>query len=432
VGKDKKMNFTSLIKQTQNKDEVLKQDDNTSKVEDSFPIKIMKVDVSMGSAKFADLSLPIEFHTNIHDLNGVIYAISNQKDETSFIDISGEVDEYGSTKLKGSINTGDPKSYTDLDFNFRNLELNSVSGYSASFAGYEIDSGKLYLDLGYDILDSQLVGENSIIIKNIKLGKEFEDENTTSLPLGFVIALLEDSEGIIDIEMPVEGNVDEPDFKYGTLVWKTFANLIVKAVASPFKFLGSMMGMDADNLESIDFEPGLANILPPEKEKLDIIAKMMIKRPKISLSIGATYDELSDKQELKKEKLIALLLKKSGVKNKEKHENIMTVDLLEDVYNDLRDDDKLQKIKTKLKKESKGENFDRAYLNALVQECTKIQPFEDSELKALALSRARIVKSYLINKKSITSSRIKMLEISSVDEHDEKYTKTKLEVVVEK
>jgi uncharacterized protein involved in outer membrane biogenesis len=430
VDKDKKMNFASILKPESKKSKALTQDINTTKSDDNFPVKIMKVDISMGSAKFADLSLPIEFHTNIHDLNGVVYAISNQKDETSFVNISGEVDEYGSTKLKGSINTANPKAYTDLDFNFRNLELNPVSGYSASFAGYEIDSGKLYLDLGYDILDSQMVGDNSIIIKNIKLGKEFEDENVTSLPLGFVIALLEDSDGIIDIEMPVEGNVDEPDFKYGKLVWKTFANLIVKAVASPFKFLGSMMGIDGEKLEFIDFEYGMAKILPPEKEKLDMIAKMMIKRPKISLSIIPQYDEMGDKKELQKEKLIALLLKKSGIKNKEKHENIMTVDLLEDVYGDLKNTKEIKKIKKELRKQYKGDEFDRAYLNVLIEECIKIQPLGMNELKILAERRAKILKSYLVDKKTINPLRINLLKGVSVDDRAEKYVKTKLEIVV--
>ena len=427
ISKDKKLNFASLLKPSKETNTTTKTDDTK---DEKFPLKIMKLNIKKGSAKFADLSLPIKFSTNIHDLNGVIYAISNQKDETSYVDISGEVDEYGSTKLKGSINSGNPKSYTDLNFNFRNLELSSISGYSASFAGYKIDSGKLYLDLGYNILDSQLVGKNSIIIKKIKLGDEFKDENTTSMPLGFVIALLEDSDGIIDIDMPVEGNVDNPDFKYGKLIWKTFANLIVKAVTSPFKFLGSMMGIDGDKLESIDFEHGLANILPPEKEKLDSIAKIMIKRPKISLSISATYDEVYDKKELQKAKLIALVLKKSGAKNKDEHQSMMTVDVLEAIYKEMRDLKQLDKIKKRVKQNYKKDGFERAYLNALVKECINIQPLKTAELEALATKRANVLKAYLVEQKALNSSRIILTPIKPSDKDDEKYTKTKMEIIV--
>ena len=430
IDENKTMNLASLTKPTKEDEIVKKEDDNSSETAEKFPIKIMKLNVALGSANFADNSLPIKFQTNIHDLNGVVYAISNEEGETSFIDIVGEVDKYGSTKLKGSINSGNPKAYTDLDFSFRNLELNSVSGYSASFAGHEIDAGKLYLNLGYDIIDSELVGKNSIIIKNIELGKEFEDENITSLPLGFVIALLEDSDGIIDIDMPVEGNVDEPDFKYGALVWKTFGNLILKAVTSPFKFLGSMMGVDGEELEYVDFESGLANILPPEKEKLDIIAKMMIKRPKISLLLGGRYDEISDKKALQKEKLITLVVQKSGIKNREKHKSAMTTELLEEIYEELRDDKKIQKIRKKLKKEYKKEELERAYFSLLIKECINIQPLTIDELKTLGATRAAKLKSYLVEVKAVESSRVSVSEVVAVDEHDEKWVKTKLKVNV--
>jgi uncharacterized protein involved in outer membrane biogenesis len=177
INKKKQLNFAQLMKKedtnstlAQAEKTVSSEDANTSR-EPSFPVKIAKINVSKGNVKFADLSIPIQFRTNIHNLNGEIYSVGNVAGETTFVDLSGEVDKYGSTKLKGSINSANPKEFTDLSFNFKNLELNAMSGYSSSFAGYEIDSGKLYLDLGYKIAHSQLKGENSVIIKQIKLGK---------------------------------------------------------------------------------------------------------------------------------------------------------------------------------------------------------------------------------------------------------------------
>lgn len=428
VDENKSMNFASLVKKSDSNETVETVDENTTASKPDFPVKIMKINVLRGSAKFADLSLPIKFSTNIHDLSGVVYAVSNEPGETSYVDILGEVDKYGSTKLIGSVNSSDPKSYTDLDFNFRNLELSSYSGYSASFAGYEIDSGKLYLDLGYYILDSELLGKNSIMIKNIKLGKEVSDD---TLPLGFVIALLEDSDGVIDINMPVEGNVDEPDFKYGALVMKTLGNLIVKAVTSPFRFLGSMMGMDGEALESLDFEPGLIAILPPEKEKLDTIAKMMIKRPKISLSIAGRYDADVDKLALQKQKLAKLVMLKSGDENRENQKNSDTIDLMEEIYEAYRDDDRLDAIKEKLSEKYKDETLERAYLIALTKECVSIQTVNLKELEYLATARAQALQNYLLNEQMIDSLRIKIKAVSAIEESTETWVKTKLEVIVE-
>ncbi|MCK4874360.1 MAG: DUF748 domain-containing protein, partial [Sulfurimonas sp.] len=423
IDENKSMNLARLVK--------VKSDDNLTKAQDSnttaqeeetpFPMKIMKFHVSNGNANFADFSLPVKFKTSIHDLNGNIYAISNNKGEVSYIDIDGEVDKYGSTKLKGSIETSNIKSYTDIDFNFKNLGLNNLSGYSAQFAGYKIEKGKLFLDLGYKIYDSELLGKNSVIIKNIELGDEVEDENITKLPLGFAIALLEDSDGIIDIDMPVEGNLDEPDFKYGALVLKTLANLIIKAVASPFNFLGAMMGLDGDDLKFLEFEAGESKILPPEKEKLDNIAKILVKKPKLSLGVSGTYNNKQDKEAIQASKLQLEILKISD-KN-----TTVTVDILEEIYSKSVGKKVMDALEKEFEKRyKKDEVFKIEYRKELLSRCRDIQVVSVDELKSLASSRATAIQEYLVQTKNIGLSRVILNEIQEEDDG----IKTVLEIEV--
>ena len=432
IDENKSINFSELAKNKNDVNETQKIEvaENNTSQEVDFPVNILKVNVALGSAKFADYSIPIKFATHIHHLDGVIYSISNTPGETTYVNISGEVDKYGSTRLKGSVDSSNPKAYTDLAFNFKNLELSSLSGYSASFAGHEIDSGKLYLDLGYDILNSELHGSNTIMMKNIVLGSEIEDENITVLPLGFVIGLLEDSDGVIDIDMPVEGNVDNPDFKYGTLVLKTIGNLIAKAVLSPFKFLGSVMGIDAEKLEYIDFEAGSSVVSPPEREKLDQIVKMMSKKPKILLGLNGVYDERVDAGAIKLAKLIDIVMVKSGLKNRKEHESAMSTDLLEEIYEDIRDDDGLDILKTKIKNEYKAEEFERNYHNALLDLCIEVQEVTLLELLALADARANAIVLYLVQEKFIKADRVVKSASIKSDDSEEGIIKVHMEIEV--
>ena len=443
IDANKTMNLASLVKGAEDVNgsidlnstqELAVAETNTTAEEpkEAFPVKIMKVNVTNGSAVFADASLPINFKTDIHDLNGVIYSISSNPDETTYIDIVGEVDKYGSTKLKGSINAANPKAYTDINFNFKNLDLSAMSGYSATFAGYKIDDGKLFLDLNYDIKESALAGENSIIIKNIKLGDTLEVEGGSSLPLGFVIGLLEDSDGVIDIDMPIRGNVDEPDFKYGALVWKTLGNLILKAVASPFSFLGSMLGIGGDELKYAEFEGASLAILPAEREKLDNIAKLLEKRPKMDLSITGAYNVAIDESAMKRAKLEDLVVKLSGAKNEAEKVSAMNIDLLEDIFEKITgSDDKIDKIKDLLEDTyDDKEKFKRAYHQALVKECSAIQVVSLEELQTLAKARSATIKSYLVDVKEIKHTRIQELEIAEVVSDDKKLIRSNLEVVV--
>lgn len=426
IDENKTLNFAQVLK---------KKDTNTTKKSEQkkepLDVKIAKVNVSNGSAKFADFSIPIKFQTHIHDLNGVVYVISSKPGETSYVNILGEVDKYGSTTLIGSIDASNPKLYTDLDFNFKNLELSAMSGYSATFAGYKIDSGKLYLDLGYDIINSQINGANSVMINKIVLGDEIEDENVTHLPLGFVIGLLEDNERIIDLNLPVEGNVDDPDFKYGTVVWKVFSNLVTKAVTAPFALLGSMMGIDGDELSYIEFEDGKSDITPSQREKLDNIAKMMDKRPKINIEIGSVYDTASDLVALKTNKLIAIVVEKSGLKNIKDQQNALTIDLLEDVYEELRDDEGLDQLKTKLQKEyEKEDEFERIYQKELLALDIAIQNVSEEELHKLAQQRAVNIANYLMEDKQIQAQRLIKSDVKKIEDSGGGVVKNGLDVKV--
>ena len=432
IDEQRAMNFAKLMKKSdlieseKTANETIDEDANSS----AFPLRIVKINYSLGSAKFADYSIPLKFKTHIHDLNGVIYSISNMPAETTHVDISGEVDEYGSTRLKGSIDSFNPKAFTNLEFNFKNLELNSFSGYSANFAGHEINSGKLYLDLGYNIQNSRLEGKNAVIIEKIELGKEVEDENVTKLPLGFVIGLLEDSDGIIDINMPVEGNLDEPDFKYGKLVLQTIGNLITKAATSPFKFLGSVMGIDSEALEYIAFEPASTLISPPQREKLDTIVKIMLKKPKILLGVKGTYNLQKDKKGLQKKKLIDMVVLKSGIKNIQEHESVMTRDMLEDIYDEMRDDDVLEQTRERLSTQYKDDEFERAYQNELIRLCTSIQNVTEDELKLIATQRADAIIAYLVDERAVSADRVIKKEIAVTDFNEDEFVKVDLQIEV--
>ncbi len=414
IDANKTINFAKILKPTK------KQKSSKKANSKPFDFQIAKVGITNSSATFEDASLPVRFKTEIHDLKGAIYAISNAREEISYVDIAGGVDKYGSMKLQGSIQSAAPKNYTDLALRFRNLNLSALSGYSAQFAGYKIAKGKLFVDLNYKINNALMQGKNSILIKNIELGDEIEDENISKLPLGLAIALLEDSNGVIDLNVPVEGDINNPDFKYGKLVFKAFVNLITKAVTAPFRFLGEALGIDTQKLKSIEFEYASSTLLPSEIEKLDELATLMIKRPKIALIFTPSYHEIYDTKAIAMQKLIQKLLKESKISSKEDLKNSLTVELLEDIYLQTAKEQTLQALQRKLQKSyAKEEDFAREYRKALLQKVLAMQVVTKEELEALATKRAQSVISYLVDTKGISPKRVKSKEIEILEDEGE-------------
>ncbi len=425
IDSNKTLNFSQLTKQSDTT--AKKVDTNETNGSKAFAVNIVKLDMNNTMMDFADDSLPLKFKTHVHDVEGSIYGISSEKELTSYVSLKGVIDKYGSMKVDGSLNSANPKKFTDLSVNFRNLALNNMSPYSATFAGRKIDDGKLSLSLKYKIIKSEILGENSIIIKKIKLGEEFEGES--SLPLGLAVALLEDSDGMINLDMPVEGNMDEPDFKYGALVMKTLGNLIIKIVTSPFSFLGSMLGIEGDELKYIAFEAGDALLLPPEREKLDALAKALSKRPKLFLSIEASYAPKEDKYALQVKKLKELVAKRS----KQKDANVLLdTKFVEGLYDELYTKDVRVKLQKELEKEYKDKiKFLQIYQKALLDGVIIKQTVTQKEIETLADKRALGIKNYLNVVHKISSERVKILQSVESQKSEDGFINSQMKISVE-
>lgn len=157
---------------------------------------------------------------------------------------------------------------------------------------------------------------------------------------------------------------------------------------------------------------------------------MMIKRPKIKLQIAPTYDIYRDKKALQFNKLISLVLKKSNIKNRDEGKNAMTIDLLESIYKEAKNDDKLDKLEEELKNKYKDKDFDREYKKALVKLCSSIQIVTKKELETLAYSRVSAIKSYLVNEKAVSASRLVQGEMKVADKKEDELLKLDLTIEV--
>lgn len=257
-------------------------------------ITIGRVVIANAAADFEDESLPLPFIAKIAELNGDITTIATMSAEPSEVSLEGKVDEFGFVRVSGSVTPLDPALNTDLNVAFQNVEMPKFSAYTIPFAGREIASGKLDVSLGYKVTASELAGENKVVLRDFELGEKVEHPGAMSLPLGLAVALLKDAEGKIDIDLPVRGNVDDPEFRYGRVVLGALANLIVKIVASPFALLGRLVGADASDLEYITFIAGRADLTPPEMEKVAKLAEALTLRPELGLDIRGVVDRETD------------------------------------------------------------------------------------------------------------------------------------------
>jgi hypothetical protein len=259
-----------------------------------YAVDIARLRIVDSKLDFADLSLALPFGARIDKLEGQVVGLSTAPGRSAQLELAGQVDEYGLMRANGTLEPGDPTHAMDLKVQFRNVEMTSLTPYSATFAGRKIASGKLSLDLAYQLDRRQLKGDNQVVMDRLTLGERVESPDAMNLPLDLAIALLEDSDGRIDLGLPVSGSLDDPQFSIGGLIGKVILNVLTKIVTAPFRAIGALFGGSGEQAPEIAFDAGTAKLLPPEREKLDKLAQALGKRPGLALTVRGGYSPAAD------------------------------------------------------------------------------------------------------------------------------------------
>lgn len=359
-----------------------------------FAVRIDRLRLTNGQLDFADNSLALPFAARIHKLRGAVSGLSSRPGGNAQVVLDGQVDEFGLARASGQIDLFHPADFTDLKVVFRNIEMTRLTPYSATFAGRKINSGKLSLDLEYKIKQRQLSGDNKILLDQLVLGERVQSATAMDLPLDLAIAVLEDSDGRIDLALPVSGSLDDPQFSYGGLIWKAIVNVIGKIVTAPFRALASLFG-GGEKTEDMAFEAGDAQLTPPEREKLLRLAANLAKRPKLSLTVHGVYGE-QDTPALQDLQLRRALMQRAGqtLKNDEDPGPLSTrtpkvQDALESLFSERLGAPALTALKDAFRKANPGKSEkDSDFHAGLFEHLRTTEAVTEPQLQALAAARA--------------------------------------------
>ncbi len=375
IDTNKNTNFDNLIPE-KNKEKENKVKNTKEKSQFHYYIKNIKI--SNGKTAFGDHSLPLDFDTNIHSLETSVKNLSSKNDEAN-IKLQGVVEKYGLANINAKTILANYKDKTDVTVKFQNLDIKSFSPYSGKFIGQKIADGRLWLDLDYKIRDSKLLSSNNIKMKNLTLGEVVKSPDALSLPVGLAIALLEDGNGLIELDVPITGDMGDPKFELSGVIWKTLRNVITNIVTAPFKFLGSLLGIKSDELGTVKFHFAKTDITPPQKEKLDKLIEVLAKKRKLSIVLQPTINSVKDTQSLQISKF--KLLVQSDDKNAR----------IKQLYKERFGEEDFNTMAKKYKDEELAKELSRKIKSAIV--ITK------EELNALAYKRVNTLKTYFVSHK---------------------------------
>lgn len=370
--------------------------------------KIDAVTVQDGTIDFSDVHLPQQFRSTFHNLGGRVSGLSSDMNTRAEVDLRGNLENHSPLQITGTVNPLRDDLFVDLTISFKDIELSPATPYSGTYLGYQIDKGKLFLDLKYHIENKKLEASNKVFVDQFTFGNAVASDKATKLPVRLGIALLKDRNGQINLDLPVSGRTDDPKFSIWGVVWQVVVNLFVKAATSPFALLSSMMGSSED-LSSVTFAPGSALLATSEEKKLATLATALSQRPGLKVELSGYVDTQRDPEGYRAELLLHKMRQEKYLELAKNQQTKEGDDAEKMVIQPAEYSRYLKAVYLK-EKFPKPRNLigmvkdlPDAEMKKLIIANTKVG---DQELQQLAARRAAAVKQYLITQGKLESQRI--------------------------
>jgi hypothetical protein len=268
-----------------------------------------------GKVLFSDRLVKPNYSADLTELTGKLSAFSSvaasgAAPNMADLELRGKAEGTASLEILGKLNPLAKPLALDIKGKVRDLDLPPLSPYSVKYAGYGIKRGLLSVDVNYVVQpDGRLTATNKVVLKQLSFGDKVEGSQA-SLPVKLAVALLADRNGVIDIDLPISGSLNDPQFSLGPVIIKVIVNVIVKAVTAPFSLLANALGGGGgaadgggSDMSSVSFAAGSATLTPEARARLDKVAQALLDRPTLKLTVAGTSSLEAERDGFKREQL---------------------------------------------------------------------------------------------------------------------------------
>jgi uncharacterized protein involved in outer membrane biogenesis len=376
-------------------------------------IAIGQVLLANGSVNFTDRHVKPMYTANLVEIGGKVSGLSSREDMMADLILRGSVDEYAPLVITGKIHPLGKDLSADIRADFKDMELSTLTPYSGTYIGNAVEKGKLSFGLEYHIAKKKLEAKNDIFIDQLTLGEKIDSPKATSLPVGLAIALLKDRNGEIRLDIPVTGEIDNPEFRVLKVILKVLGNLLVKVATSPFALLGSLMG--GEELGYVEFDYGSSGVAEDNAKKLDTLVKALYDRPGLKLEMAGYVDPAKDSEALRANRMKNLIAAQKIKDLSQKDDQPVPP---ESVQVSAAEYPVYLKKAYKSGKFSKPRNVFGIAKDLPAEKMEKLLlasiQINDDDLRQLAALRARTVKETIMKTEKVEQNRIFLLEPKSL------------------
>ncbi|MBV1915630.1 MAG: DUF748 domain-containing protein [Pseudomonadales bacterium] len=265
---------------------------------------ISKFELGQLNTEFTDKNVEPAFSTELEIESLLVEQIGNQSpEEPATIALKGSIDRHSEISLVGTATPLTKKKSTDLKASIKTLELVPLAPYIEAAIGYHVESGQLNLDADIKAEQDLLDSNAGITLNNIKLTPASDEaaEKLTkqlTMPLDVMLSVLRDTDNNVHIDIPVRGDINNPDFNINDVVAQATAEAaqyaavyVLKQMLQPYTTMISVAEFAYDQgtslaalkLNPLIFQPDQVALDENQNDYLNKISELMQQRPELRI-----------------------------------------------------------------------------------------------------------------------------------------------------
>lgn len=375
-------------------------------------ISLGRLTLKDGRILFRDESVSPTYSTTLGAVSLDLKGLTTQGFKAADILFTGTLDGHAPLEVTGKLNPISEDIFADLKIAFKGIPLSPMTPYSGRYLGYAIEKGNLSLELNYLIEKKRLEASNKLLLDQFTLGQTIESPQATSMPVALAVALLKNRNGMIELDLPVSGRLDDPQFSIGGIIVKMILNILEKAITSPFALLGAVFG-GGEELSHFDFSPGSSLIDKDRTKGIDKLIEALSERPALRLEILGFVDETRDSEALRKARLLTNI---KEMKIKDMAKKGLPLPPLDELTVDEKERAGYiaRLLKERRPKESKDKQPGDIPVEQMEKEVLEGIAVGQDELRLLALERTNAVRNYIIESGKVGAERIFVVQPASL------------------
>ncbi|MCY7408908.1 MAG: DUF748 domain-containing protein [Chitinophagales bacterium] len=250
--------------------------------------------VNNGNLKFNDYSLNEKYSAALNPFSLKADSVNNKNEWVKVTSHSG-IKPFGVIDVAVKMNPKDNKDF-DLHYKLQNISAASFNPYLITYTSFPVDRGVVEMNGNWVVRNDNIASTNHFLVVDIRVTKKIKRTNTKWLPMPLILAFIREKGNVIDYEIPITGDLNNPSFHISDVIDDLIKNIFIKPPSIHYQHNVKTTEIEIEKSISLSYAMR-QTILSHDQEKfLNKISDFLKKNPDASISVIPFYYTEKEKE----------------------------------------------------------------------------------------------------------------------------------------